>query len=149
MMNPKASLAVALVSVASCLTSAAQAMSLHDFGKMNIDDEATYVALLVDGTAKMLKAKGQPDQARKAIALFNDSSKNGGVPQLAYNLKTINALNNRNAINPNNRAPVYQVEDALELTFKDAGIIVPASYLLTINKNFRPSGPPRSLSTGP
>jgi hypothetical protein len=105
------------------------------------------VALLVEGSAKMLKANGQPDQARKAIALFHDSSKNGGVAQLASNLKTINALNKRNAINPNNRAPVYQIEDAMELTLKDAGIIVPTSYLLSINQNFRPSGPPRAITT--
>ena len=117
-------------------------MSIHDFGKMNRDDEATYVALLVEGSAEMLKAHGQPEQARKAISFFKDSSKDGGVQQPASHLQMVNALNKRNAINPNNRAPVYQVEDAMELTLKDDGIIVPASYLLTINKDFRPSGPP-------
>jgi len=142
-----AKLAVALISFAPFLTVEAKAMSLDDFARMNFDDEATYVALLVEGSAKMLKANGQPDQARKAITLFHDSSKNGGVAQLASNLKTINALNKRNAINPNNRAPVYQIEDAMELTLKDAGIIVPTSYLLSINQNFRPSGPPRAITT--
>ena len=115
---------------------------------MNNDDEATYVSLLVEASAKMLKANGQPDQARRAISLFKDSGKNGGVPQLASNLKMVNALNKRNAINPNNRAPAYQVEDAMELTLKDAGIIVPTSYLFKISKDFRPSGPPRQHTIG-
>jgi len=123
-------------------------MSIDDFARMNNDDEAGFVAFLVEASAKMLKTNGQPDQARKAISLFNDSSKNGGVPQLASNLKMINALNKRNAINPNSRAPVYQVEDAMELTFKDDGIIIPAGYLRTISKEFRPSGPPRSHTIG-
>ena len=148
LMNLKTKLAVALISFAPCLTGGASAMSVEDFARMNADDEATYVAILVEASAKMLKANGQPDQARKAISLFKDSSKNGGVPQLASNLKMINALNKRNAINPNNRVPVYQVEDAMELTFKDEGIIVPTSYLLTISKDFRPSGPLRPRTIG-
>ena len=142
-MNLKANLAVSLILLVSCLTGSAKAISIHDFGKMNIDDEATYVALLVEGSAQMLKANGQPDQARKAIAFFKDSSKDGGVQQLAAHLMVVDALNKRNAINPNNRAPVYQLEDAMEQTLKDEGIIVPVSYLLTINKDFKPSGPPR------
>jgi hypothetical protein len=147
-MNLKTNLAVALISLASCLTGAAKAMSIHDFGKMNNDDEATYVALLVEGSAEMLRAHGQPEQARKVIAFFKESGKDGGVQQFASNLKMVDALNKRNSINPNNRAPVYQVEDAMELTLKDDGIIVPASYLLTINKDFRPSGPSRPRTIG-
>jgi len=110
---------------------------------MNDDDDATYVTAMVEGVAKILRANGEPDQARKVIALFKDSSKQGGVNQLAMNMKAMNALNNRNAINPNNRAHVYEVEDAMERTLKDNGITVPASALLAINRDFRPVGPPR------
>jgi len=148
MMNLRANLAVVLISVAFCFTSTAKAISIHDFGKMNLDDESTYIALLVSGAAEMLKAHGQPDQASKAIAFFKDTSKDGGVQQLASHIKMVDALNKRNAINPNNRAPVYQIEDAMEQTLKDEGIIVPVSYLLTINQNFKPSGPPRPRTTG-
>jgi len=70
------------------------------------------------------------------------------VCQLASHLKTINTLNNRNATNPNNRAPVYQVEDALALTLKDAGLIVPAKFLLASGKDFQPVGPPRQHTIG-
>lgn len=143
MMNLKIKLAVALISIAPCFTVCAKAMTFDEFARMNNDDEAGYVAFLVEASAKMLKANGQPDQADKAIALFHDPGKDGGVSKLASNLKMLHGLNNRNATNPNNRAPVYQVEDAMALTLKDDGIIVPASYLLTAGNDFRPSGPPR------
>jgi hypothetical protein len=68
------------------------------------------------------------------------------VNQLAMNMNAMNGLNNRNAINPNNRAHVYEVEDAMALTLKENGIIVPAGYLLAINQNFQPVGPPRPVT---
>jgi hypothetical protein len=142
-MNCKTYLAAAVFSLSLLCSGTARAMSIHDFGRLNDDDEATYVTFMVEGAAKMFKAHGQPDQAEKTINLFKDSGKNGGVSQFAFNLRTINALNNRNAINPNNRVPVYGVENAMEQTLKDAGIIVPVSYLLTIGKDFIPAGPPR------
>jgi hypothetical protein len=67
------------------------------------------------------------------------------VNQLAMNMKALDGLNNRNAINPNNRAHVYEVEDAMALTLKDKGIIVPASYLLAVNQDFHPVGLPRPV----
>ena len=121
----------------------ARAMAIFDFAKMNTDDEATYITSLVVGSAKMLRAQGHPDQARKVIAFFKDPSKNGGLNQFALQLKELHEINDRNAINPNNRAYAYQVEDAMELTLKDNGFIVPASYLLQVNKDFRPVGPLR------
>ncbi|MEI9997878.1 MAG: hypothetical protein WDO13_01240 [Verrucomicrobiota bacterium] len=85
---------------------------------MNADDESSYVAALVTGSADKLKAEGRPDEAARAVALFHDPGPNGGVAQLAATLKELNSLNNRNATNPNNRKPVYEVEDALARTFR-------------------------------
>ena len=126
----------------------ALALPIHDFAKMKMDDQATYVTSLVEGAASMLKTHSQPDQAQKALTLFKDSGKTGGLNQFVLNLKMMEGMNNRNATNPNNRAHVYEVEDAMELTLKHNGIIVPASYLLTINQNFIPSSAklPPSLS---
>jgi hypothetical protein len=147
-MNAKTRLLIGVLLLSLLYSGQAQAMAILDFVKLNDDDEATYVTSLVEGASKMLKAQGQTNQAQKAVALFKNSTKQGGVNQFALNLKTLNGLNNRNAINPNNRAHVYDVEDAMELTLKDYGIIVPTSYLLTINRNFQPSGPPRSHTPG-
>jgi hypothetical protein len=148
-MNLKTTLVAASILILPFTAGSANAMTIDDFAAMNNDDDATYVALLVEAAAHMFKANGQPDQAAKAIAYFKDSSSNGGVHQLATYLKMKNAQNKRNAINPNNRAPVYQVEDAMELAFKDAGLIVPAKFLLDSGKDFHPSGPPRAFTTGP
>jgi len=103
------------------------------------------VTFLVEGTAKMLREHGEPDQANRTIALFQDTSKNGGVSQMASNIRELTTLNNRNATNPNSRAAVYGIEDALALTLRDANIIVSADYLLTIGKDFKPTGPPRHV----
>jgi hypothetical protein len=145
-MKPKICVAVGLSLLITLGSGCAEALSFHDFIRMNDDDDATYVTAMVEGTVKMLRANGQPDQARKLLAFFKDSSKQGGVNQLAMNMKAMNALNNRNAINPNNRAHVYEVEDAMALTLKDNGIIVPVSYLLAINQDFQPAGPPRPVT---
>ena len=147
-MNLKATMAVALLLFAACGSGDAKAMSIDDFANMTDDDEATYVTLLVDASAQLLKTGGQPDQARKAVDLFHDTGKNGGVSQLAANLKMMNNLNLRNASSTHSRGPAYQVEDAVALTLKDAGIIVPANALLKAGKDFSPSGP-RQHNTGP
>ena len=123
-------------------------MSIHDFGRLNNDDEATYVALLVQGSADMLKAHGHPDQAAKVLAFFRTPGKGGGVFEFADHLKETDALNKKNQINPNNRVPEYQVEDAMAATLKDQGIVVPAGYMLTIGKDFAPVGPPRMHAAG-
>jgi hypothetical protein len=147
-MKLKAKLVLVWMAVMPCLTGGARAMSIHDFGRMNNDDEATFVTLLVQGSAEMLKGKGHPDQAAKVIAFFKTPGKGGGVYSLADEVKTVDAMNKHNSINPNNRVPEYQIEDAMELMLKDQGIIVPAKYLLTITKDFQAAGPPRGRTMG-
>jgi hypothetical protein len=147
-MNCKTYLVAGVLSLSLLCSGTTKAMSIHDFGRLNNDDEATYVTLLVEGAARKFKTQGQPELAERTINLFKDSSKTGGVTQLAQNLKTLNALNTSNAINPNNRAAVYGVEDAMALTLKDAGIVVPVSYLLNVGKDFAPAGPPRARIPG-
>ena len=143
-MNLKAHFVAALVVVCFLAPESVRAMTIQDFTRMDLDDEATYTTLLVEGTAKMLKANGHPDQAQQTINLFKDTSKNGGVNQLAMNLKDLNARNNHNAINPNNRVPNFIFEDAFARTLSGAGIEVPVASLLAIGNGFTPAGPPRS-----
>ena len=142
-------LAAGVLALSLLSSSTTKAMSLTDFERLNDDDEASYVTFLVEGTEKMLRAREQPDLAERAIALFKDTSKYGGVSQLASNIREINGLNNRNATNPNNRAAVYGVEDAMAITLKDAGITVSADYLLSLGRDFKPTGPPRQMVLTP
>ncbi len=119
----------------------ASAISIYLFAKMKNSDRATYIDTMVEGAAKMLKDQRHADQSQKVLDLFGDASPNGGVNQFVIKLKDVDAENRRNAINPNNRKPVLQVEDAMALMLKDHGVIVPVSYLIDLNKNFMPAAP--------
>ena len=141
-MKLRVCLAISLVSLLCSVH--APAMSIYLFVKMKSPDQATYIDNMVEGAAKILKDQGHPDQAKKLMDLFYDSSKQGGVNQFVTNLKAVDAENRKNAINPNNRKDVLQVEDAMSRTLKDNGIIILAKQLLPINQTFMPA-PPKIL----
>jgi hypothetical protein len=94
---------------------------------------------LLDGTVVSLKAHGHEGQAQQVLNFFADRTEVGGIQRLEMNLKAFRQLGRDNKDNLNNTQPVYQVEDAFALTLKNQGIDVPVSFLLTINKNFKPS----------
>ena len=133
----------ALLSLAPWFSSHSGAMTILAFGKMNDDDEATFVTLLVEGSAKMFKDQGQPDQAAKVIAFFKVPGRDGGVYKLGDQIKQAYAANVKNGTNPNNRTPDLLVEDAMAATLRDRGLPVPAKYLIAVGKDFHPIGPPR------
>jgi hypothetical protein len=135
----------ALIVVALLLPAGAPALTLEKFERMNNDDESTYVAILIEAAAQKYKNAGQPDQAAKIMDYFKTPGRMGGVQQFAAHIVSINAMNNRNATNPNNRQPVLLVEDAMAQTLKDEGFDVPTQYLLASGKDFRPVGPPRGM----
>ena len=127
-----------VLSTAILFSSAAQAMPVPQFDKMDKGDQGTYVTLLVIGAKNALEAHGSPDQANKLVALFKDSGPNNGFVQFVNNLQKIRTLNARNAEDPNNKQAPFEVEHAFYLTLKDNGITVPVSVLLAINKDFKP-----------
>jgi hypothetical protein len=132
-----------LIAVALVLPGSARAMTIEKFGRMNNDDESTYVAILIEAAVNKYKAAGQPDQGAKIMAYFKTPGRFGGVQQFAAKLESINGSNARYANNPNNRQPILLVEDAMSQTLKDAGYDVPTPYLVASGKDFRPVGPPR------
>jgi hypothetical protein len=124
-------------------------MSILDFGHMNNDDEATFVAMLVGGAVDHLRAHGHPDEADKALALFKSRGPNSGTNQFALFMMQYNTINTRNAENPNNRKPEFEVEDAMEHTLQSNGIDISAADLRAIGKGFQPVGPPRGALATP
>jgi hypothetical protein len=101
-------------------------------------DESHYMTLLVKGSVEGLEAHGSKQDADKLYNLFNSGE---GIKQFIKNLEALNALDNRNAADPNNKQPPYKVEQAFALTLKQNGITVPLKFLLAINKDFKPSTP--------
>jgi hypothetical protein len=94
------------------------------------------------GTHDHLSANGQSAQAERVLYLFENSSAKFGWTQFERNLHMARALNAKNAADSNNKKAPYEVEHALALTLQNNGIFVPVSFLLTINKDFKPSYPP-------
>jgi hypothetical protein len=139
----------AFLATLALIPGSAPAMTIDNFARLTLDDEASYVAMMVARSAKMLRTQGKADQADKAVALFKDSSKSGGVNQFAMNLKAAHNRNNLKATNPNNRTPDLQVEDAMAATLKDNGIGVPVSFLLSLQREFQPSGIRRKITLEP
>jgi hypothetical protein len=128
------------VSAVFLFISAANAMSVPQYDHLASNDQTTYVMSLLKGAVIALDNHGKPDQSKKLIALFADSSDHGGATQFEKDLQLIRSINQQNASDP--RQPQYEVEHAMALTLKNNGIIVPVSVLLAINKDFKPSAPP-------
>lgn len=118
------------------------AMQIPQYDKMDKHDRVHYVNLLIKGTYDHLSATGQSVQAERLLYLFENSSAKFGWPQFEKNLQMARALTAKHAADPDNKKVPYEVEQALALTLKNNGILVPVSFLLTINKDFKPSYPP-------
>lgn len=125
----------------SVLPASAPAMGIETFGKMTQDDQSTYLAALVGGTADQLRAQGKGDQADKAVAFFKDSSKEGGVNQFVLELKYLYGQNKRAITNSRTQGGrLYEVEDALSRVLSDKGIVVTVDSLQQIGRSFTPTG---------
>ena len=140
MRRPAVGCAVSLAAILGLMAFAshARALEIVEFAVMKTDAQADYVTTLVENAAKALRARGQGDEAARTIALFKDNSKAGGVNQLAMNLRVLHSQNDRNSTNPNNRVPVYTVEDAMALTLRDHGITIKAGEITPPEENARP-----------
>ena len=135
-------LATGALALSMLFANAANAMQIPQFDKLAVDDQDTYSTLLAVGAANGLYAHGDRAGGDKLVQLFNDTSDNSGEHQFWKYLNDVRIMNKNNAADPNNKQPPYEVEHAFALMLKNNGIIVPVSFLLTINKDFKPSSPP-------
>ena len=131
-----------VLSIALLFSGVANAIQISQYDKMDKHDQTRYVTLLIKGTHDHLSANGQSAQAERVLYLFQNSSAKFGWPQFERNLHMARALNAKYAVDPNNKKTPYEVEQAFALTLQDNGILIPVSFLLTINKDFKPSSPP-------
>ena len=132
----------AVLSIALLFSGVGNAMQISQYDKMDKHDQTRYLTLLIKGTHDHLSANGQSAQAERVLYLFENSSAKFGWPQFERNLHMARALNAKYAADPNNKKAPYEVEQAFALTLQNNGILVPVSFLLTINKDFKPSYPP-------
>jgi hypothetical protein len=143
-------LAGSVLSVAVFFSTAAQAMEISQFDKMVKHDQGGYAGLLVQGTLNILKARN-PQDAQKFYDLFSADAPgqkaSNGIVQFKENLEICRQINKDNGNDPNKKP--LEVEDALWLTLKNNGIIVPIEQLLEIGKDFKPSAAAGSSASIP
>ena len=132
----------AVLSIALLFPCMGNAMPIPQYDKMDKHDRAHYVNLLIKGAYDHLSANGQSAQAERLLYLFENSSAKFGWPQFEKSLQMARVLNAKQAVDPKNKKVPYEVEQALAVTLQNNGILVPVSFLLTINKDFKPSDPP-------
>jgi hypothetical protein len=132
----------AVLSTALLFSGVGNAMQIPQYDKMDKHDRAHYLTLLIQAAHDHLSATGQLAQAETLLYLFETSSAKFGWPQFEKNLQIARALDAKHAADPNNKQVPYEVEQAFALTLKTNGILVPVSFLLTVNKDFKPSYPP-------
>ena len=138
-------LSAALLSASVLLPGATHAMEIRQFDKMVEQDRNEYVADLVQGAEKVLRAAGKADQAAKVSKLFttylgNDQT-SVGVVEFMSNLARARLADAQNvAKDPN--AQRIEVEDALGVTLQKNHIDLPDSFY-TVMSNFRPKHPPQ------
>jgi hypothetical protein len=125
-----------LLATAFIFVGAARAMPIPQFDKMTVSDRGTYTTLLIKGSVDALTTRGNAHDADKLFALFDSGD---GLKQLFHNLDTLRLLNQKQSIDPNDRHPVYEFEQAFALTLKQNNIIIPLNFILTINKDFKPA----------
>lgn len=114
----------------------AKAISPEDFDKLPCRVRTDYLAGLVDGAIRGLEGHGKTEDAKRLGILFQDQTGSGFVAQFESNLAVVKDLNRDEASKSSGK--FYQVEHAVSLTAKDNGIALPVSFVLTINKEFKP-----------
>ncbi|HEY4074882.1 MAG TPA: hypothetical protein VGM52_17430 [Herbaspirillum sp.] len=132
-----------ILSVATLLSSTAQAMEIQQFDNMDDRDQAAYVGLLVQGAETVLTNEGRTDLATQVDKLFLTKPAGDkmalGMTEFERNLVILRENDARNAISrPSD--PRLEVEDVMFLTLQKNHIGLPDSFF-TVNSNFRPKQP--------
>jgi hypothetical protein len=123
-----------------------QAMEIEQFDRMAGQDRQDYMDLLVQGAQKVLIAQGRKDDAAKVNKLFTEIHSGNVFPdgEIAYeeNLDRARVADvKKRAEDPTARR--LEVEDALFVTVRKAGIVLPPSFF-TFAANFKPKLPAKS-----
>lgn len=119
-------------------------MQFPQFDKMDPRDRGDFGSLLIKVAYNDLTARGETEQAEKLLSFFEDESDNEGFKQFDKNLELVREVNKKNADDPNNKTPPYEVEHAMALTLKHDGIQASVPTLLAGGKDFKAGGPPDS-----
>ena len=138
-------LAASFVSASLLTGSAAHAMEIEKFDKMDGRDQSEYIVALIEGAQQVLVKEGKRELAAKIHVLFTTTLPGDqspvGVVEFERNLARARLADFRN-LEKDPRAPRLEVEDAMAVTLKKNGIELPVSFY-TVASGFRPQYPPK------
>lgn len=123
------------ISAAVLFTSAAQAMEIRQFDKMVKDDQAEYVAGLVQGAEKVLTDAGKPDLAAQVKHLF--TTKDPDLGQIIGMVEFEGRLGIMREFDAQS-----DVEGVMSATLAEDHIELPAGFDAVV-RNFKPKHPPK------
>src|SRR5215470_9727795 len=132
-------LVLAIVSLPDWL----RAMEIREFDKMSAEDRQAYMNFLSEAAQKVLLEAGRKDDAAKVYKLFNEVNPGNVLSdgEIAFegNLDRLRVADvKKHAENPDARR--LEVEDALFVTLKKGGVVLPPSFY-DAGKNFKPKHP--------
>jgi hypothetical protein len=121
-----------ILSAATLLSAAAQAMDITQFDQMTAQDRQSFIDFLPQAAETVLNQEGRSDDAAKTHQLFNAVSSGSNLPlgvgELEMNLDNQRVRNVQQQIkNPN--APQLQVESALALTLSKNGVQITPEFV--------------------
>ena len=134
-----------LISTSLLMGSAAQAMEIEKFDKMDGRDQSEYIVVLIEGAQQVLIKEGKKDLAAKVHALFTTTLPGDDAPigavEFESNLARARAADVRRLLK-DPRAERLEVEDAMIATIEKNGIPLPDTFF-TVASGFRPKYPPK------
>jgi len=124
----------------------AQAMEIQKFDKMAIEDQGDYIQGLLQGAHEILVGEGKDDLAAKMHKLFMEVHQGDemsiGMLELESNIDRARLIDAERYAKDHN-ARRLEVEDAMVVTLKKNGIVLPKSFI-HVGDNFKPKHPLKS-----
>lgn len=138
-------LVAAFMSVAMLVPNLVQAMEIRQFDTMADQDQSAYIGDLIVGAEKVLTAQGKPDLAAQVKHLFTTKDPGDadviGMVEFEINLALARVADVKR-VTKDPSARRLDVEDAMIVTLKKNGIVLPPAFL-TVGGNFKPKYPPQ------
>jgi hypothetical protein len=121
------------------------AMEIQKFDMMSSEDRQAYMDFLPEAAQRLLAEAGRKDDASKVHNLFKEihpgNVLSDGEIAFEENLDRARVADvKKHAEDPSARR--LEVEDALFVTLKKAGVVLPQSFFV-VGKDFKPKHPPK------
>ncbi len=123
------------VLLALCLSTSLSAIKFRQFDKMDIHDQAEFIALMVDATQKALRDEGRADFAAQIEHLFTTVLPGDATPLGLVELERNVALSrvyDLQDVEKDPKAERFDVEDALFVTLEKNGIVLSKHAMDTV-----------------